>query len=87
MLDVRQTPCSVKHGLIIKTFINLAVGDHFVLRNGHDPVPLRHQFEAEFPGSFTWDYVHERPEDVAVKIAKVKALGPIAKEIPHPCGD
>ena len=73
-LDVRQTPCSIKHGLIIQTFLDLPVGDHFILRNGHDPVPLRYQFEAEFPGTFTWEYVHRLPEDVAVKVAKVKAL-------------
>ena len=74
MLDVREIPCSIKHGLIIQTFIDLAVGEHFILRNGHDPVPLRYQFEAEFPGAFTWEHAHRLPEDVAVKITKIKAL-------------
>ena len=72
MLDVREIPCSIKHGLIIQTFVDLKVGEHFILRNGHDPVPLRYQFEAEFPDSFTWEHVHNLPEDVAVKITKVK---------------
>lgn len=86
MLDVRETPCSIKHGLILQTFINLAVGDHFILRNGHDPVPLRYQFEAEFPGSFSWDYVHRLPEDVAVKITKIHALDKVTESVPHCCG-
>ena len=86
MLDVRETPCSIKHGLIVQSFVDLAVGEHFILRNGHDPVPLRYQFEAQFPNIFTWEYVHRLPEDVAVKITKHKALGPITGELPSACG-
>jgi uncharacterized protein (DUF2249 family) len=85
MFDVRETPCSIKHGLIIENFVNLAVGEHFILRNGHDPVPLRYQFEAEFPGTFTWEYVHRLPEDVAVKISKIKTIEPAGNPLPHCC--
>ena len=85
MLDVRETPCSIKHGLIIETFVKLGVGEHFILRNGHDPVPLRYQFDAEYPGSFTWEYVHRLPEDVAVKIAKIKSLTGAKDSLPHCC--
>ena len=85
VMDVRPIPCSVKHGLILKTWRELPVGDHFILLNDHDPVPLRYQFEAEFPGTFTWEYAHRQPDDVGVKITKLK---PIARteEIPHCCG-
>ena len=37
-MDVRPIPCSVKHGLIIQTWLQLPVGDYFVLLNDHDPV-------------------------------------------------
>ena len=86
MLDVREIPCVIKHGLIIQTFVDLAVGEHFMLRNGHDPVPLRHQFDAEFPGAFTWEHVHRLPEDVAVKITKVKALIGVPNVVSRSCG-
>jgi uncharacterized protein (DUF2249 family) len=86
LLDVRDIPCSVKHGLILQTFVDLAAGEHFILRNGHDPVPLRHQFEAEFPAAFTWEYLHREPEDVAVKITKLKLLAGAADSLPHCCG-
>jgi uncharacterized protein (DUF2249 family) len=87
MLDGREIPCAIKHGLIIQTFLDLKVGEHFILRNGHDPVPLRYQFEAEFPGSFTWEHVHALPEDVAVKITKVKSVtGGLPKAIAGSCG-
>jgi uncharacterized protein (DUF2249 family) len=74
VMDVRPIPCSVKHGLILKTWRELPVGDFFILLNDHDPVPLRYQFLAEFPGTFTWDYLERGPEDFRVKVTKLQAL-------------
>ena len=80
-------PCSIKHGLILQTFVDLKVGEHFLLRNGHDPVPLRYQFEAEFSGTFTWENVHRRPEDVAVTITKAKLLTGGLNAMAGSCGN
>ena len=74
VMDVRTIPCSVKHGLILKTWRELPIGDHFILLNDHDPVPLRKQFEAEFPGTFAWDYLERGPEDIRVKLTKLQKL-------------
>jgi uncharacterized protein (DUF2249 family) len=84
VMDVRPIPCSIKHGLILKNWFNLAVGDHFILLNDHDPVPLRYQFEAEFPGAFSWEYVARGPEEFRVRITKLAAVG--AVELESPCG-
>ncbi len=74
VMDVRPIPCSIKHGLILKTWRELPVGQHFILLNDHDPVPLRYQFQAEFGESFTWDYLQRGPEEFRVKITKVTPL-------------
>jgi uncharacterized protein (DUF2249 family) len=37
-------------------------------------VPLRYQFEAEFGGSFSWEYLEKGPEDFRVKISKIKNI-------------
>ena len=74
VMDVRPIPCSIKHGLILKTWRELLVGDHFILLNDHDPVPLRYQFAAEFPDTFTWEYLQRGPEDFRVQITKLKSL-------------
>ena len=42
-----SSPCAIEHGLIIKTWLTLPVGDHFLLLNDHDPVPLSHPFAAQ----------------------------------------
>lgn len=73
VMDVRSIPCSTKHGLIIRTWLELAVGEHFILLNDHNPVPLYYQFSAEWPGAFSWEYLVKNPDEVRVKIKKLKA--------------
>jgi uncharacterized protein (DUF2249 family) len=84
VFDVRPIPCRVKHGLIFQRWLDLPVGGHFVLLNDHDPIPLRYQFEAEFPGALSWDYLERGPEDFRVKITKLKAT-PGGAAIPAGC--
>ena len=84
LMDVREVPCSIKHGLILKTWRELPVGGFFILRNGHDPVPLRYQIEAEFPGALQWEYVARGPEDVSVKLTKLADVAPVG-ETPASC--
>src|SRR5205807_348135 len=74
VMDVRPIPCSIKHGLIIKTWAELAVGDHFILLNDHDPVPLYYQFAAQWPGAFEWKHLVKGPDEFRVQITKVKPL-------------
>lgn len=81
VMDVRPIPCSIKHGLIIKNWLDLAVSDYFVLLNDHDPVPLYYQFAAQWPGAFTWEYLVKGPE-FRVRITKVKATGQLTGEVP-----
>jgi len=71
VMDVREIPCSIKHGLILQTWRDLAIGESFTLRNGHDPMPLRYQIEAEHPGALSWEYVTHAPDDVSVKLTKI----------------
>jgi uncharacterized protein (DUF2249 family) len=81
VLDVREIPCSIKHGLILQTFRDLAVGEFFILVNGHDPVPLYYQFSAEWPNTFTWEHLLKLPEEVRVKITKTKSLTNSAEHV------
>ncbi|MCC7519494.1 MAG: DUF2249 domain-containing protein [Verrucomicrobiae bacterium] len=74
VFDVREIACNVKHRQIIDRWLALPVGDYFVLKNDHDPVPLRYQFEAEFGGAFTWEHLVKGPEVFEVKISKVRDL-------------
>ena len=86
VMDVRPIPCSVKHGLIIKNWLELPVGDYFVLLNDHDPVPLYYQFSAQWPGAFTWEHLVKGPEEFRVKITKLKSTSAAAEPVQECCG-
>ncbi len=86
VMDVRPIPCSIKHGLIIRTWQELRVGEHFVLLNDHDPVPLYYQFSAQWPGAFEWKHLVKGPDEFRVKITKLKALEGAAEAAPNCCG-
>ena len=81
IFDGRSIPCSVKHGLIIQKWLDLAVGDYFLLVNDHDPVRMREHFSIGWPGAFEWQYLQNAPDECRVKIAKLKATGPAAIEV------
>ena len=86
VMDVRSIPCSVKHGLIIQTWLELPVGDYFILFNDHDPVPLKYQFAAQWPDTFTWEHLVNIPGEARVKITKLKAVGESAEPVATACG-
>jgi uncharacterized protein (DUF2249 family) len=69
-LDVRELPRRDRHPTIFSTFDALRPGESLELVNDHDPKPLRHQFEARLPGTFTWEYLEEGPEAWRVRIDK-----------------
>lgn len=84
VFDVRPIPCRVKHAQIFQRWFDLPVGQYFILLNDHDPVPLRYQFDAEFPGAFSWEYVERGPDDFRVKITKLQRV-PDARPTPSAC--
>ncbi|HEU5070980.1 MAG TPA: DUF2249 domain-containing protein [Verrucomicrobiae bacterium] len=86
VMDVRPIPCSIKHGLILRTWQELPVGDHFILLNDHDPVPLYYQFAAQWPGQFTWEHLVKGPEEFRVKITRLKEAAGTATTTPSSCG-
>lgn len=85
VMDVRELDCSIKHPLIVKTFVELPVGGHFILLNGHNPVPLRDQFAAQWPGTFTWEHLVQGPDEFRIKITKLKPLGEPAVPVTTSC--
>lgn len=70
ILDVRPIPPREKHPTIFETFAALEPGEHFVLVNDHDPLPLRYQFQYEHEGEFLWEYLESGPVVWRVKISR-----------------
>jgi uncharacterized protein (DUF2249 family) len=74
-VDVRTIPPRERHPLIFSTFGALPAGAAMELVNDHDPRPLYYQFNAEFTGQFSWEYLEQGPDTWRVAIARV-ADGP-----------
>ena len=54
-LNLLEIPKPQRHGLIFRAFAGLELGDSLVLVNDHEPKHLRDEFDAELPGSFSWE--------------------------------
>lgn len=85
VMDVRELDCSLKHPLLVKTFVELPAGEHFIIRNGHEPARLRDQFAAQWPGTFTWVKLPADPGEFRIKITKLKPLGAPAVPLATSC--
>lgn len=70
-IDVRTIPPRERHPLLFRTFEELAAGESFELVNDHDPNPLYYQFQAERPGTVSWEYLEEGPQVWRVKIGRI----------------
>ena len=69
-LDVRALAPAQRHAEIFASYRALAPGKGFLLVNDHDPKPLQYQFEAEYKGHFTWDYMESGPKIWRVRIGR-----------------
>jgi len=70
VLDIRGVSPAERHPRIFGTFTNLEFGESFVLVNDHDPKPLFYQFQAEYTGQFSWEYLEQGPKTWRVRIGK-----------------
>jgi uncharacterized protein (DUF2249 family) len=70
LVDVRSIAPRERHPLIFSTFSSLRPGQAMELVNDHDPRPLYHQFAAESPGAFTWEYLERGPATWRVSIKR-----------------
>jgi len=61
-LDVRGMRKPDKHPAIFAAYDALSVDSSVILVNDHDPKHLREEFDAEYPGSYTWEYLRKLAE-------------------------
>lgn len=70
-LDVRSMAPAQRHSSIFAQYRSLSAGSAFILINDHDPKPLKYQFDAEYTGEFTWNYLESGPSVWRVRIGRV----------------
>jgi len=84
VMDVREIPCSIKHGLILRTCAELPVGAYIILLNGRDPVHIREEISTWWPGALAWEYLARNADEVRVKVTKLRDVKEAA-DLPSGC--
>jgi len=72
-LDVRGMRKPEKHPAIFHAYAGLGVGESLVLVNDHDPRHLHDEFEVEYPGGYSWEYLARDRGDWRIRITKLAA--------------
>jgi uncharacterized protein (DUF2249 family)/quercetin dioxygenase-like cupin family protein len=70
VIDVRPIVKPQRHPLIFDALEKLAVGESIVVKNDHDPIPLRGQIEAIFGEQFGWRYLEKGPEIFRLQLTR-----------------
>lgn len=73
VIDVREIPKPQRHPMIFELWDSLNAGEALILVNDHDPRHLHEEFEAERPGSYSWDYLTREKRDYRIRIGKTAA--------------
>lgn len=81
-VDVRSIPPHERHPRIFATFEQLPVGGWIDLVSDHEPLPLRAQFQAQWPGQFDWETLESGPTQWQTRISR----RPAAKACCGCCG-
>ena len=69
-IDVRNVAPAQRLEAIFAQIYELAFGASFILISDHDPKPLLHELEAEFPRQFFWTHLEEGPSVWRVEIGR-----------------
>lgn len=70
-VDVRALRTPDKHPAIFQAYAGVGVGESLVLVSDHDPRHLRDEFEIEYPGGYSWEYLAREPGDWRIRITKL----------------
>ncbi len=62
----------LRHTAIFKSFEQLEIGDSFIIRNDHDPLPVYYQLKAINGPIVGWEYLKKEPQAWDIKVTKTK---------------
>lgn len=74
VLDVRQVPHAIRHGVVFGALAQLQPGAAMVLVAPHDPLPLLGQIFDLYGDAVEVDYLDRAPQAVQVQLTKTRAV-------------
>lgn len=83
-LDAREIAKEHRHAVIFKRFAELAVGESFVLINGHYPRHLHDEFERDHANTFDWDRLESEGDR---RVFRVRITRRTSTDVPQVLGN
>lgn len=62
----------LRHTTIFESFDNLNIGESFIIRNDHDPLPVYYQLKSRNGAVISWEYLQKGPEFWDVKVTRTE---------------
>lgn len=70
IINVQELEPALRHSTIFKTFNTLKQGEHLIIHNNHDPVPVYYQLMNMRGNIFSWEYLQKGPQWWDIKVTR-----------------
>ncbi len=80
IINVQELEPRLRHQTIFSVFNTLKEGEHLIIHNNHDPMPVYYQLLNIRGNIFSWEYLQKGPEWWDIKVTREVPVIPTEKE-------
>src|SRR3546814_58566 len=79
IINVQELEPRLRHQAIFDLFNTLKEGEHLIIHNNHDPMPVYYQLVNMRGNIFSWEYLLKGPEWWDIKVTRQVPIIPTEK--------
>ncbi len=79
-INVQELEPALRHQTIFNVFNTLKEGEHLIIHNNHDPMPVYYQLMNMRGNIFSWEYLQKGPEWWDIKVTRTVPIVPTENE-------
>ncbi|HWK58559.1 MAG TPA: DUF2249 domain-containing protein [Parapedobacter sp.] len=80
IINVQELEPRLRHQTIFDVFNTLVEGEHLVIHNNHDPMPVYYQLMNLRGNIFSWEYLQKGPEWWDIKVTRQVPVVPTERQ-------
>lgn len=80
IINVQELEPRLRHQTIFNVFNTLKEGEHLIIHNNHDPMPVYYQLMNMRGNIFSWEYLQKGPEWWDIKVTRQVPIVPTERE-------
>lgn len=70
IINVQELEPRLRHQTIFDVFNALAEGEHLIIHNNHDPMPVYYQLMNLRGNIFSWEYLQQGPQWWDIRVSR-----------------